>query len=84
MTFLKRIIFLYVLLVAPFAATAEIFDEYPTLFAHVNGVSIAYQDMGTRKGSPVVLVGTRCPAHLLGGPSCTRPGGTWLPGCAAG
>lgn len=56
MTSFKPIIFLYVLLFSPFAAATDIFDEYPTLFTHANGVSIAYQDMGTRDGFPVVLV----------------------------
>jgi pimeloyl-ACP methyl ester carboxylesterase len=38
------------------SADTDIFDEYPTLFAHVNGISLSYQDMGPKDGCPIVFI----------------------------
>lgn len=38
------------------AADDNPFDRYPIHFAGIDGVSIAYQDMGPRDGEPVLLV----------------------------
>jgi pimeloyl-ACP methyl ester carboxylesterase len=37
-------------------ADADVFDEYPTLFAHVNGITISFQDMGPKDGCPIVFI----------------------------
>ena len=35
-----------------FSAELDIFDQYPTRFAHVNDISLAYQDMGNPEAVP--------------------------------
>jgi pimeloyl-ACP methyl ester carboxylesterase len=37
-------------------ADTDVFDEYPTLFAHINGITISFQDMGPKDGCPIVFI----------------------------
>lgn len=37
-------------------AGADVFDEYPTLFAHINGITLSFQDMGPKDGCPIVFI----------------------------
>ena len=53
-------IFLMVVVVVSLAfsnqVNAERHPEYPTYFAHSNGISIAYQDFGPQEGETILLV----------------------------
>lgn len=58
---LRTVITLAVAIMVTYEAVAahkerDIFDEFPTRFAYVNGVTIAYQDMGDADGVPLLLV----------------------------
>lgn len=52
-----------------FCAELDIFDQYPTRFAHVNDISLAYQDMGNPQAVPVILImGLSMPLTYWGDP----------------
>ncbi len=37
-------------------AATDIFDEHPTLFAHINGITLSYQDMGEKDACPILFI----------------------------